>query len=241
MVRCRSLIAVAVACAAALAALPASGATPAQYGAKCAAAWPGAKNTAAFRAYRPKCVTAATRATSNATDAGNPTSAAANTARSRVACGRGFPTPRNTAAKRAAFAACVSAASVAQRAFAGRPLHATLRGANEVPAAGGATGTAIIRLNQGKRRVCYTISVAGLGGSPVVAAHIHQGAAGVSGPPVIGLTNLGALDNGKPATGCVQNVDAALIGSIRQNPGGFYLNVHTVQFAGGAARGQLAK
>jgi len=241
MTRIRTLSLVAAVCAAALAATLASGATPAQFGKKCSAAWTGAKNTAAFRAYQSKCVTAATNATSAATDAGNPTSAVANTARSRAACGRGFPTPRNTAAKRAAFAACVSAASASQRAFAGRPLHATLRGANEVPAADGGSGTALIRLNQGRRRVCYTITIAGLGGSPVTAAHIHQGAAGVSGPPVIAFTNLGALDSGQPAKGCVQNVSAALIKSIRQNPGQYYVNVHTVQFPGGAARGQLSK
>ena len=107
--------------------------------------------------------------------------------------------------------------------------------------AGGASGTASIRLNQGQKRVCFTLTVSGLGGSPVAGAHIHRGAAGVAGDVVIPLTNLGPLDRGAPAEGCVQNVDVALIKAIRQNPAGFYVNIHTAQFPGGAARGQLAK
>ena len=222
-------------------AVAAHSATPGQFGQKCRAAWTGTPGSAAFRAYQPKCVAAATAATSAATDAGNPTSATANQSRSRAACGKRFPTPRNTAAKRRAFASCVSAVSAAQRSFAGRPLTAILRGSKEVPLAGGATGTASIRLNEGQKRVCFTLTVSGLGGSPVAGAHIHRGAAGVAGDVVIPLTNLGPLDSGAPAKGCVQNVDVALIKAIRQNPAGFYVNIHTAQFPAGAARGQLAK
>jgi predicted NBD/HSP70 family sugar kinase len=122
-------------------------------------------------------------------------------------------------------------------------LTAVLRGSKEVPVAGGATGTASIRLNQGQKRVCFTITLSGLGGSPVVAGHIHQGAAGVAGGVFLPLPNdsLAALDRGAPAKGCIQNVDVAKIKAIRQNPAGFYVNVHTAQFPAGAARGQLAK
>lgn len=222
-------------------AVAAHSATPGQFGQKCKAAWTGAPGSEAFRAYQPKCVAAATSATSAATDAGNPTSATANQSRSRAACGEPFPTPRNTAAKRLAFASCVSAVSAAQRSFAGRPLTAILRGSKEVPVAGGASGTASIRLNQGKNRVCFTLTVSGLGGSPVNGAHIHRGAAGVAGDVVIPLANLGPLDRGAPAKGCVQDVDVAFIKAIRQNPAGFYVNIHTAQFLAGAARGQLAK
>ena len=222
-------------------AVSANSATPAQFGQKCKAAWTGAPGSAAFRAYQPKCVAAATSATNVATDAGNPTSATANRSRSGVACGKRFPTPRNTAGKRLAFASCVSAVSTSQRSFAGRPLTSVLRGSNEMPVAGGATGTASIRLNQGQSRVCFTLTVSGLGGSSVAGAHIHKGAAGVAGDVVIALTNLGPLDQGAPAKGCVEGVSPDLIKDIRKNPAGFYVNVHTGQYPAGAARGQLAK
>lgn len=225
----------------AVAAIPAQGATPAQVGPKCRTAWTGVTGSTAFRAYQPKCVAAAVAATDAATDAGNPTNAAANRIRSQAACGRRFPTPRNTAAKRLAFASCVSGVSAAQRSFAARPLKATLLGANEVPASGAATGTANIRLNQGKNRVCFTLRISGIGAAAVTAAHIHRGAAGAVGDPVVAFDNLDPLNRSSPATGCVQNVAAALITAIRQNPSGYYVNIHTAQYPSGAARGQLTR
>jgi hypothetical protein len=223
-------------------AVSANSATPAQFGQKCRAAWTGAPGSAAFRAYQPKCVAAATSATNAATDAGNPTNATANRRRSNAACGKRFPTPRNTARKRLAFASCNSAVTASQRSFAGRPLTAILRGSNEVPGAGGASGSASIRLNQGQKRVCFTLTGSGLGRS-ILGAHIHRGAAGVAGDIVIPLptASLAPLEHGGAARGCVQNVDVALIKEIRQNPAGFYVNIHTEQFPSGAARGQLAK
>ncbi len=240
MTRTRILVTIAaVGCAAAVAG-PASAATTAQYGQKCKAAWTGVAGSGAFKVYQPKCVAAAIAATNAATNVGNPTNATANAARSRSACAKGFPTPRNTAAKRTAFASCVSAGSASQKAFAGRPLKATLLGANEVPASGTATGSALIRLNQGQKRVCFTLNVSGLAGSSVTGAHIHRGAAGVNGVVVVGL-DATTLAEGVAAKGCVQNVAAALIKEIRQNPQGFYVNVHTALHPGGAARGQLSK
>ena len=38
---------------------------------------------------------------------------------------------------------------------------------------------------------------------------------------------------------CITGVDATLLNNIRQNPLGFYVNVHTAAYPGGAARGQL--
>ena len=216
-------------------------ATPAQFGQKCKAAWTGVAGSAAFKAYQPKCIAAAIAATDAATDAGNPTNAVANTGRSRSVCAKRFPTPRNTAAKRLAFASCVSGVSAAQKAFAGRPLKAVLSGANEVPPAGAAAGSALIRLNQGQKRICFTITLTGLGGSPVVGAHIHKGAAGANGGVEVALAPVASLDQGAPAKGCVQNVDVADIKDIRKNPQDYYVNVHTAQFGGGAARGQLSK
>jgi CHRD domain len=223
-----------------VASTPAGAATPAQFGQKCKAAWTGKPNSPAVRAYQPKCVAAARAATNAATDAGNPTAVAGNAARSRKACGTGFPTPRNTPAKRLAFASCVTAANAAQKAFGQPRLIAFLNGANEVPAAGSASGVANIRLNAVTGRVCFTIGASGLN-SPVNAAHIHSGAASVSGPPIISLGDLSALRDGTTASGCITGVSADLITSIRANPADYYVNIHTDQFGGGAARGQLTR
>jgi len=240
--RARMILAVAAAMCLTLVTVPAQSATKAQIGAKCRAAWTGSTATAAFRSYRAKCIKAATSAVSDATDAGNPTSTAANTKRSRKACGKQYPS-HASGARRKAFNACVKAANNAQRAFAGRPLHAKLSGANEVPAAGGATGTALIRLNQGKHRVCVTLTFTG--GSTPFAAHIHRGAKGVAnGPIVVSLSSaaiINALAAGKPGRGCFNGVDPAVIKDIRQHPANFYVNVHDLVHQGGAARGQLHK
>ena len=240
MKRLRVVVGLAVA-GGALGAVLATGATTAQLTQKCRAAWKGEVPSAAYTAYRGKCVKAGAAAVDAATDAGDPTAAKANRARANAACRTQFPPPRATAAKKSAFAACVTAAIGSQSAFAGRPLTADLSGANEVPPTGSNAGTASIRLNQGRNRVCYTLTPASPFGSPVTVAHIHEGKAGASGPPVVSLESLAGLDAGSPAKGCAENVDAKLIQRIRKTPGDFYVNIHTQAFPGGALRGQLSK
>jgi hypothetical protein len=115
----------------------------------------------------------------------------------------------------------------------GRPLHATLLPENQVPpTASSGSGTSLVTLNQGQGEVCWDISVSNLT-SPVILAHIHRGGAGTNGPVVV--------DFNEPVNGlngCVP-ADAALIKEIRQNPAGFYVNVHTTMFPAGEVRGQL--
>ena len=65
-------------------------------------------------------------------------------------------------------------------------------------------------------------------------AHIHRAPAGSPGPVVIGFN---PAVNG--LSGCV-SADPDLIKTIRQNPEGFYVNVHTAEFPAGAVRGQLS-
>ena len=115
----------------------------------------------------------------------------------------------------------------------GRPLVADLSWDNEVPPATGttATGSASVTLNQGQEQVCFDITTTGLSG-PLLADHIHAAPAGVNGGVVISLQ--GAL------SGCV-SADADLIKAIRQNPAGYYLNLHTALNPGGEVRGQLEK
>ena len=115
----------------------------------------------------------------------------------------------------------------------GRPLHAELSWENEVPPASetNATGSAYITLNQGQEEICFNIETSGLSG-PVLADHIHVGEAGVNGGVVVSLQGM--------LSGCV-SADADTIKAIRQNPEGYYINLHTALNPGGEMRGQLEK
>jgi hypothetical protein len=119
----------------------------------------------------------------------------------------------------------------------GRPLSADLSGANEVaPVIGdpNGTGTADLRFNQGQGEICLEVEVQNI--STPVLQHIHRGTAVQNGPVVVDFTSL--LAGG--GDGCV-SADRDLIKEIRQNPEGFYFNVHTPDHSGGAVRGQLSK
>src|SRR6266540_1117332 len=79
----------------------------------------------------------------------------------------------------------VGATRASEASQGGRPLHATLLPENQVPpTASNGSGTALVTLNQGQGEVCWDISVSDLT-SPVILAHIHQGAAGTNGPVVV--------------------------------------------------------
>ena len=128
------------------------------------------------------------------------------------------------------------AAVMAAPAFAGgRPLTADLSFDNEVPPASGtaATGSAAVTLNQGQGEVCFSIELSGLSGA-VLAGHIHVGPAGSNGGIVVNLDLASGL------SGCV-NASPDAIKAIRQNPSGYYINVHTALNPGGEVRGQLSK
>lgn len=127
----------------------------------------------------------------------------------------------------------VALTSVSIAVAGGRPLVADLLDSNEVPPSGtGGSGTAHVTLNQGQGEVCFDITVNGLSG-PVIADHIHRAEAGTNGGVVVSFQ--GQL------SGCVSGVDAALIKNIRQNPAGYYVNVHTALVPSGEVRGQLEK
>lgn len=118
----------------------------------------------------------------------------------------------------------------------GKGFTAQLAGGNEPgPSATSGSGTALIRLDTADGLVCYDLKVSGI--EPALAAHIHHGPAGVSGPIVVPLVPP-SQQTGE-SKGCVQ-ADASLIADIRANPSQYYVNVHTQSFPGGAIRGQLA-
>ncbi|MGQ0559228.1 MAG: CHRD domain-containing protein [Sphingosinicella sp.] len=115
----------------------------------------------------------------------------------------------------------------------GANFHANLLGSSEVPPADpDGTGTAHVSINDATNQICVDLEVRNISG--VTAAHIHQGAAGVNGPPVMTIDPPDDDDSDD----CDTTTDA-LVDRIRNNPIGFYVNVHTIDYPNGAIRGQL--
>jgi len=113
--------------------------------------------------------------------------------------------------------------------------QAVLSGAREVPGPGDpdGSGTAEVSIADRLDNFCYEIdSVINIG--PATAAHLHRGAEGVSGPPVV---TLDAPTDGE-SNGC-KEIGEALADEIERNPSGFYVNVHNAEYPDGAIRGQL--
>lgn len=110
-------------------------------------------------------------------------------------------------------------------------------GAAEVPDPGDpdGTGAATVKIDAAKGEVCYTITVASI--EPPVASHIHEGAQGGAGPVLI------TFDHTKIGQGedCLTGQETADLERIVAKPDGFYVNVHTADYKGGAVRGQLSE
>lgn len=132
-----------------------------------------------------------------------------------------------------AFIAALCVAGLAATPVLAENLSAHLGGAGS-PDTDGA-GHATFKVDTAKNEVCYTVMVEKIGAAS--AAHVHKGAAGASGPPVVPMTKPDAA--GK-SSGCA-TVDGAVIKDILANPAGYYVNVHNAEFPGGAIRGQLSK
>lgn len=110
--------------------------------------------------------------------------------------------------------------------------HAMLSGdAITAEGASEGSGMAEVVLSPEEGSVCYEITVENIGDAQ--AAHIHTGAAGEDGPPVV---DFNVASNG--LSGCV-DADEATISSISASPSQYYVNVHTEEYGGGAVRGQL--
>jgi hypothetical protein len=161
----------------------------------------------------------------------------------------GILTPLTTPAMAASNAPLVASPSSSNAPAATTPdqtrarfFAATLRGRNEVPVAGGpAVGdpdgraAGIVRV-QGNR---VTFSFAWKGVGVPTMGHIHQGHAGVNGADKVPLFMTTMPATVTAAAGVTTIDDAATAAAIRSDPGGFYLNLHTAEFPGGAVRGQL--
>lgn len=118
----------------------------------------------------------------------------------------------------------------------GRPLSTTLSGAAEVPGPGDTDGAGQFKAtaNPGKLEICYELTVTGI--AIASAAHIHEGAVGVAGDPVVSLE---APADGS-SSACV-SVEREIILAIIKNPAGYYVNVHNADFPDGAIRGQFSR
>ena len=113
-------------------------------------------------------------------------------------------------------------------------LSTGLNGEEEVPGPGdpNGTGTATLVLDRPAGQICYQITVDKI--RMAVAAHIHEGPAGVAGPVVVDLEP----PSDGSSEGCV-SVKRSLINDISMNPSNYYVNVHNEQYPAGAVRGQL--
>jgi hypothetical protein len=114
---------------------------------------------------------------------------------------------------------------------------------NEVPGCpqgveSGATGTAVIQIDEETGEITYRVVATNLPGSVTnsLGAHIHVGPAGEIGDVVEPL-DLTGLETGLVAAGTATN--PTLAAAILANPAGYYVNVHTDVCPGGAVRGQV--
>lgn len=126
------------------------------------------------------------------------------------------------------------------------------------------TPSAAYFINSDKEIICYDIRTVGVTGeydSPAVTAtHIHEGGAGVSGPPRIAFPNpqftrknhlgeeireskgclKGPFRTGVAPTGTdTGSASGFTLRQLEQNPGAFFTDTHTQAFSAGAIRAQL--
>jgi len=114
-------------------------------------------------------------------------------------------------------------------------LVASLEGRNEVTA-GAPAGQALELIGIQGNTLSYSVSWRGLG-TPT-EADIHAAGRGLDGPVVVPLFTT-PRPAGDFASGTVTVTDPALLAALRSDPGGFYADLHTDAFPGGAVRAQF--
>ena len=113
-------------------------------------------------------------------------------------------------------------------------LYVSMTGIQEVPTGDpDGNGTVEIRVVPATGSLCWNLYARAI--DRATAAHIHRGAAGAAGPPVVALTTPDA--NGR-SQGCA-TVDQSLARQMVLAAQDFYVNVHTEAHPQGAIRGQL--
>lgn len=130
------------------------------------------------------------------------------------------------------MAGAIACAAIASPAVAAPVvLTATLSGAAET--GGGdpdGSGSFSVEVDADAGDFCYTIKAAKI--AKPTTMHVHSGAAGTDGPPVVTFTM------GEDT--CIA-AEPDVLRPIVADPASFYVNVHTADFPKGAIRGQLAK
>lgn len=129
-------------------------------------------------------------------------------------------------------AAAPAAAPSGPQAF-----EVSLVGDEETPDEGDPDGKAsgTVTIDPAKGTVCADIEYHRL--APATMAHVHAGARGKAGPPVVTLP----VDDGDGVVkGCAKAAPDA-IAAILADPAGYYVNVHTTELPKGAIRGQLKR
>lgn len=130
-----------------------------------------------------------------------------------------------------ALGGCAAGGPQNQRAT----LFVTMTGTQEAPGPGDpdGTGTAEVRVNPRDGEVCWDLYARDI--DPSTAAHIHRGAPGVAGPPVLTLTTPDAAGHSQ---GCA-TVEPMLARQLAMMAHEFYVNVHSAPHPAGAIRGQM--
>lgn len=122
-------------------------------------------------------------------------------------------------------------------------LRTKLKGAAEVDSAGDPNGKGqivVFGVDDDSTTLCYALTVSKLDGT-ATAAHIHKGKRGENGPPVAFL----AAPGDGTAADCLTEgeegkfAEGQTVEDILENPGQYYVNVHTEAYPAGAVRGQL--
>ena len=114
-------------------------------------------------------------------------------------------------------------------------LQAKLSGSAEAPGPGDPDGKGKAKITlKADHQVCWEIKVKNIT-LPARAAHIHFGATGVPGPVVVTLSAPNVNGN---SSGCT-TVSHELHMNLHMHPEQYYVNVHNVDYPGGAVRGQL--
>ncbi|MFG1706878.1 CHRD domain-containing protein [Nonomuraea sp. M3C6] len=133
-------------------------------------------------------------------------------------------------------------------------LNGVLHGSNQATLSSWADGAQEVQEKDGKKRgdqdgqavwwlrptggsIAYTASWSGLGA--VTNGHVHKAVAGKNGPVVADLF-AGSLPANLTGVAGETPVAAGVVKRIAANPGRYYTNLHTVDFDGGAVRGQLS-
>jgi CHRD domain/Protein of unknown function (DUF3455) len=114
-------------------------------------------------------------------------------------------------------------------------LVASLEGRNEVTA-GAPQGQALELIGIHDNTLTYAIAWRGIG-TPT-EAHLPAGVRGVDGPVVVPLFTTPRPAGGF-ASGTATVTDPTLLAALRSDPSGFYADLHTNEFPGGAVRAQL--